>query len=78
VGKAPKSRKRPTFKVDLPVELADRLLFLARMVGSTDLEHVVERAVGYFDRAVCATLDGAKIVAHHKNDKSEDLNPCKY
>ena len=63
------------FRVQLPIELVDRLIFLAQAVGTSDVERTVERAVCYFDRAVCATLDGAKITMRHRTDKVERFDP---
>ena len=76
-ARAPRARKVATFNVEIDVALADRLLFLARTVNLGDMRKVTERAINYFDRAVCAALDGSKIIARGRNGKEEDFNPCK-
>lgn len=52
----------------------DRLRFLRDQLGLSDFNQVVERAVKFFDLAVCAHLDGAQLCVRHRDGTQEALD----
>lgn len=65
---------KKTVRVTLPTVVLDRVELLGR-VAELDRDELLERAVLYYDRAVCARVEGATIVARHKNKRREDFTP---
>lgn len=72
-----KKKDAPTISVDVSAELVDRVIFLARVLGFGDTRQVFEAALSFYDRAVCARLDGARIEVIHRTCQRELLDPCK-
>lgn len=61
-------------RIQLPVECADRLPFLRKLADADDRNSLFLRALKYFDRALCAESEGARVIIHHKNGSLEEMD----
>lgn len=75
----PRLEIEPTFPFPEPFRLKkyhlDRITFLAAKLKTLDFEEVILKALAFYDLAVCAHLDGARLLAHHKDGSKEELKP---
>ncbi len=63
-------------RINMTEQLRDRILYLMPLVRAIDPEEVIQRAIKFYDRGVCAAvIDGSRIIAEHRDGSLEDFRP---
>lgn len=63
-------------RITVPATFLDRLEFLKEATGAFDVEEVVNKAIAYYDRSICARREGSVIIFFDKLGRIEDADPC--